>query len=390
MPLLPTLSTKPRGRDAGRRVALLATTLLGAALGILLPGPRARAASPVDGPYVDLGAGYNLLADIYAHPRLTPENQPATRYRFGEGFVGAGALGWGFGNGLRVEVEGAYDYNVPANRVTTAVPARADGNQGTYGVFGNVFYDLDPKLVGINEDFVHPYAGVGAGVLWTHFAPFTTYAQDNSQVFRLGGTGANFAYQGIVGLGFPIGAVPGLTATVDYRLIGIQVNSGAAGESFTPRGVSKGSVDLSPAFLHQFTVGLSYAFFHPAPPAPPAPVAVATPPAQVARTYLVFFDWDRSDLTGRARQVIGEAAAASSRVQTTRIEVNGYTDRTGSAGYNQALSVRRARSVQAELVRDGVPAAAIAIHGYGETNPLVPTADGVGEPQNRRVEIILH
>ena len=373
-----------------RRAVLLASTLLGASLAVLLPASCALAASPVDGPYIDLGAGYNLLADVYAHPRLTPENQPATRYRFGEGFVGAGAVGWGFGNGLRVEVEGAYDYNVPANRVTTAVPARADGNQGTYGVFGNVFYDLDPKLVGIDEEFVHPYFGVGAGVLWTHFAPFSTYAQDNSEVFRLGGTGTNFAYQGIIGLGFPIKAVTGLTATVDYRLIGIQVDSGAVGESFTPRGVSKGTVDLSPAFLHQFTVGLSYAFFHPAPPAPAAtPIAAATPPVQAARTYLVFFDWDRSDLTERTRQIIAEAASAASHVQATRIEVNGYTDRSGTPVYNQALSLRRARSVQAELVRDGVPAAGIAIRGYGETNPLVPTADGVREPQNRRVEIIL-
>jgi len=52
--------------------------------------------------------------------------------------------------------------------------------------------------------------------------------------------------------------------------------------------------------------------------------------------------------------------------------------------------VRRARSVEAELVHDGVPRGEIAIHGYGESNPLVPTAKGVREPQNRRVEIILH
>jgi OOP family OmpA-OmpF porin len=46
-------------------------------------------------------------------------------------------------------------------------------------------------------------------------------------------------------------------------------------------------------------------------------------------------------------------------------------------------------SVQAELVRDGVAKNEIAIHGYGESSPLVPTAKGVREPQNRRVEIVL-
>jgi outer membrane protein OmpA-like peptidoglycan-associated protein len=77
-------------------------------------------------------------------------------------------------------------------------------------------------------------------------------------------------------------------------------------------------------------------------------------------------------------------------VQTTRIEVNGYTDLSGTASYNQGLSVRRAESVEAELVRDGVTRGEITIRGYGESHPLVPTAKGVREPQNRRVEIILH
>jgi outer membrane protein OmpA-like peptidoglycan-associated protein len=117
------------------------------------------------------------------------------------------------------------------------------------------------------------------------------------------------------------------------------------------------------------------------PEIPPAP--------QAARTYLVFFDWDRADLSARARQIVAEAAQASTHVQTTRIEVNGYTDLSGTEAYNQRLSVRRARSVEAELVRDGVAAGEISIHGYGESNPLVPTAKGVREPQNRRVEVIL-
>ena len=83
-------------------------------------------------------------------------------------------------------------------------------------------------------------------------------------------------------------------------------------------------------------------------------------------------------------------------MQTTRLEINGYTDNSaahpGSRGqaYNMALSIRRAQAVRSELIRDGVPANIIEIHGYGESNPLVPTAKGVREPQNRRVEIILH
>ncbi len=119
-------------------------------------------------------------------------------------------------------------------------------------------------------------------------------------------------------------------------------------------------------------VGLRYAFDTAPPPPPPAPAVVAAPAPLPARSYLVFFDWDKADLTARARQIVAEAAQASTHVQTTRIEVNGYTDNSsahpGPRGekYNLGLSLRRANSVKAELVRDGVPATAIDIHGYGE------------------------
>ena len=67
----------------------------------------------------------------------------------------------------------------------------------------------------------------------------------------------------------------------------------------------------------------------------------------------------------------------------------GHADRSGTPQYNQRLSQRRADAVAAELVRRGVPRNAMAIQAFGESRPLVPTADGVREPQNRRVEIVL-
>jgi outer membrane protein OmpA-like peptidoglycan-associated protein len=127
----------------------------------------------------------------------------------------------------------------------------------------------------------------------------------------------------------------------------------------------------------------------PPPPPPAAPAPVPAPPPTVARTYLVFFDWDRADLSARASQIVAEAASASTHVQVTRILVNGYTDTSGTPRYNQALSIRRANSVADELVKDGVSRSEIDIKGFGETHPLVPTGPGVREPQNRRVEIIL-
>ena len=99
-------------------------------------------------------------------------------------------------------------------------------------------------------------------------------------------------------------------------------------------------------------LGLRYAFNQPR-PAPVAAVAPAPAAPAPARTYLVFFDWDRADLTDRARQIIADAAQNARRVQTTRIEVSGHADRTGTAAYNQRLSVRRAEAVAGELVRNG-------------------------------------
>jgi OOP family OmpA-OmpF porin len=62
---------------------------------------------------------------------------------------------------------------------------------------------------------------------------------------------------------------------------------------------------------------------------------------------------------------------------------------SGKPAYNMQLSIRRAQNVAGELVRDGVPRAAISTHGFGETHLWVPTGQDVREPQNRRVEIII-
>jgi outer membrane protein OmpA-like peptidoglycan-associated protein len=120
-------------------------------------------------------------------------------------------------------------------------------------------------------------------------------------------------------------------------------------------------------------------------PTPPPP-----PPAQAApRSFMVYFDWDRADLTPTARQVISQAAAAAAQAPGTRLEVNGFTDLSGAAQYNATLSARRAAAVAAELARDGVDRDAIAVQSFGKTHPAVPTPDGVREPHNRDVEIDL-
>jgi hypothetical protein len=116
---------------------------------------------------------------------------------------------------------------------------------------------------------------------------------------------------------------------------------------------------------------------------------VSSPEMAGLGQYRVFFAFDRADLSEADRQIINQAVEDYRRTGTARITVTGHTDTSGSAAYNLELSRRRAEAVAGELVRQGVPATEIATVGRGEEDLLVPTADGVREPRNRRVEIVV-
>jgi OmpA-OmpF porin, OOP family len=248
----------------------------------------------------------------------------------------------------------------------------------------NVLYDF----VGL-VPYVQPYAGVGAGYQWVQERNRFIAAASGLLEHGATETEGQFAYQGIIGAAFPIAGAPGLALTADYRFLGI-AGSRNYGGTVTFGGVTRPSNSkMDGDYNHSVLIGLRYAFGAAPAAASMAPAPAAVAPSPVSRSYLVFFDWDKAGLTDRARQIVSEAAANSTKVQYTRLEVNGYTDTSGTPKYNQGLSVRRAQSVAAELVKDGVPKSAITIQGFGETHPLVPTGAGVREPQNRRVEIVI-
>ena len=120
---------------------------------------------------------------------------------------------------------------------------------------------------------------------------------------------------------------------------------------------------------------------------PQAVTAPPPPPPAAAPSYMVFFDWDRSDLSPQAQATIQQAATAWKSGGNPHIMAIGHTDTSGPSDYNMALSLRRAHAVKSALIQDGVAAGAIDTIGKGETDLLVQTGDGVREPQNRRVEI---
>jgi outer membrane protein OmpA-like peptidoglycan-associated protein len=101
----------------------------------------------------------------------------------------------------------------------------------------------------------------------------------------------------------------------------------------------------------------------------------------------VFFDWDRSDITPEAATILDNAVSAYGNCANVPIMLAGHTDRSGSVQYNMGLAERRNDSVRTYLTSRGIPGGSITGQAFGESMPRVPTADGVRELQNRRVEI---
>jgi OOP family OmpA-OmpF porin len=364
------------------RETLLAATLIVAPL-----SSQAQPANPppVTGLYISLGAGANILMDEHLVNGAGTASDARLRSRIGPAAVVA--LGYGLGNGFRLEFEGDYRNNRFSQGRDFGFPAAAGGNEVKYGPMFNVLYDLTGL---IPFPYAAPYAGVGVGYQWAHFDKVHAYgAPTGFPRFDSDDTRGALAYQAIIGAVIPFQFLPSLATTIEYRFLGLAHRDYNITTTAAPGVTSVGKLKLGNDFNHSLLIGVRYNFGAPPPPTPAAPAPIASPAPAPARSYLVFFDWDKADLTDRARSIIKEAAENTARVQVTQIEVNGYTDTSGTPRYNQGLSVRRARTVAAELVRNGVPQNVISIQGLGDTNLLVPTGAGVREPQNRRVEIII-
>jgi outer membrane protein OmpA-like peptidoglycan-associated protein len=115
---------------------------------------------------------------------------------------------------------------------------------------------------------------------------------------------------------------------------------------------------------------------------PPPPVAASPPPPPPPpTTYTVYFDYNSSQLGPAGREVARLAADAYKAGTPSSVQVTGFTDPSGSAGYNQRLSLRRANAVATELQSDGVPQGALVVSGQGESSNE-PTPG-----QDRRVDV---
>ena len=103
----------------------------------------------------------------------------------------------------------------------------------------------------------------------------------------------------------------------------------------------------------------------------------------------ILFRLGSSELEPRANEVIHAVAIVLKKYRDTSVNVNGFSDTSGARQKNEELSHQRAKVVADALMRNGVEQQRLKIHGYGETNLRVRTADGVVEERNRRVELLL-
>ncbi len=339
-------------------------TLVVAAAMLSLPvAAQAQSLQP-GGVYIGGEGGLNWMLNNSFTGILTvpPIGSASTQINanYNTGWLVGGVIGYDL-LGPRVELEGVYR----SNYGTLSVPGIA-GNANAYvdqiSAMANVYYDF---MAG--QAFV-PYVGAGAGVAF-----LTGGAAGGSA------NATAFAYQAMVGVGY------NLDSMVRLNLEGRYYGTTAPNYNYYGRVAGVGYQLNATIPNNNFSLMASLQLkFGSAPAAPPPPPPVVAPPS-----FMVFFDWDRSNLSAQALTTIKQAAGAYKSKGNARITATGHTDTSGTEAYNMALSLRRANAVKDALVREGVPATAIAVVGRGEQGLLVQTGPNVREPQNRRVEIVI-
>ncbi len=325
---------------------LLSTVVLAA-----LAAGAATQAQATEGWYGRVDGGYSVDGEI-------DFNNGAT-YDLDDDWMAGGGVGYAFSRGFRLEGELSYR----TNELDT-YPADISATSAML----NLYYDFN------RGGRFEPYVGVGIGATDLEF-------DGTPEDIDIGG-----AWQAIAGVA--IGLTDRLDLDIGYRYfqgIELEWDDGVG---------SSGDFD----YTHQaVTVGLRWQFASSAPPPPPPPppyVAPPPPPPPVAATcptseFVVYFEWDRSNLNQAALETIDAAVNRARQCNVGGVIVVGHTDTSGSPTYNQGLSERRAGVVRDALVARGIAAGSIQTQARGESDLARATRDGVREPLNRRTAVTI-
>lgn len=104
----------------------------------------------------------------------------------------------------------------------------------------------------------------------------------------------------------------------------------------------------------------------------------------------VFFDFDKSELRPESKSSLLRLKKFLLENDQVNIVIEGHTDNIGEESYNQDLSMRRAKSVEAYLIENGIPASRLDVMGWGDKKPLVPNSNQSNRAKNRRIEIVIN
>ncbi|GAA3695326.1 hypothetical protein GCM10022268_02500 [Sphingomonas cynarae] len=310
------------------------------------------------------------------------------------GFDVDGVVGYDFG-GFRLETEVGYRRaTVDGFSSTTTTPrfnaagVRSDAAAGSYDVAGGRSSALSFMLNGLldfgDDDAIQGFVGGGVGVARVQ----VNYGLNTQRDF-VDDSDTVFAWQALAGIRAPL--TENIDATLKYRFFNAE----------NVKLVDVANRTLDGRFRsHSVLGGLTYNFGSPTPPPPPPPPPADVPPppppppAPVPEAvpcspgpFIVFFEWNKSDITPEAASILDNAVTQYQSCGSAQVQLAGYTDTSGAASYNQGLSQRRADAVKAYMSSRSIPDSVITTSAFGETNLRVQTADGVREVQNRRVEI---
>ncbi|MDD4884515.1 OmpA family protein [Sulfuricurvum sp.] len=108
-----------------------------------------------------------------------------------------------------------------------------------------------------------------------------------------------------------------------------------------------------------------------------------------SESILFYFEPGTAEITSESKNQIDELMTLIGAHEPAAVDIIGHTDRVGDADKNYALALERARAVEAFLTSRNVKVKYTTVTSYGENDPLIKTEDGISEPKNRRVEVII-
>jgi outer membrane protein OmpA-like peptidoglycan-associated protein/opacity protein-like surface antigen len=339
--------------------------------------------------YVGVEGGAMIVEDINFDIGAVPQ---AAKVNHDYGYDVDGVVGYDFGI-FRVETEVGYkSASVDSYNATVPTPAFTGSGSlvnvpaGSYNYAGGKTTALSFMLNGLldfgSDDELQGFVGGGVGVARVK----SSYGLNTNGDF-LDDSDTVFAWQAIAGIRAPI--TKNIDASLKYRFFNadnvklVDVTGRSLEGRFRSHSILGG-------FIVNF--GAPEEAAPPPPPAPPPaePPAPPPPPPPVVCSpgpFIVFFDWDKSDITPDAAGILDNAISQYANCGNAAVMLAGHADRSGSAKYNVGLSQRRADAVKAYFVAHSIPDGVVSEQAFGESRPRVETADGVREVQNRRVEI---